>query len=272
MLGILIKPKYLLGHILIHLIALTCFLLSSWQFSRLDQRKALNSKISSRMEANQNSLSKLGNGYDKELNDIDFIKENEYRRVVIKGKYKKEGSVLILGRSYDGDPGYNIMTPFETEINNLQKIIYINVGFIPTTLGEAISFDDTPISEAFSKIGDGKEYSIEGLLMRNESKSLFGSDKQIKPNKTTNRIDINTFKKRIGRIEPYSLTSTFWVQLIKYQNSQSPERYPEALRLPELSEKNHFSYALQWTFFGFVAIITWIIICIKAAKSPRVKS
>ena len=106
MLGILIKPKYLLGHILILLIALTCFLLSSWQFSRLDQRKALNSKISSRMEANQNSLSKLGNGYDKELNDIDFIKENEYRRVVIKGKYKKEGSVLILGRSYDGDPGY----------------------------------------------------------------------------------------------------------------------------------------------------------------------
>ena len=77
MLGILIKPKYLLGHILILLIALTCFLLSSWQFSRLDQRKALNSKISSRMEANQNSLSKLGNGYDKELNDIDFIKENE---------------------------------------------------------------------------------------------------------------------------------------------------------------------------------------------------
>jgi cytochrome oxidase assembly protein ShyY1 len=268
MTGILFKSKYLLGHFLVALIAISCFFLSSWQFSRLNERKELNKTISSRMKVEKKELAALITSKDKKLSKS-FIKENEYRAVSVSGKFYKSGSVLVLGRSLEGDPGYNLLVPFETVILGQEKFIYVNVGFLPTTLGEAVSFNNEPMTNAFEKIGDDITYSIDALIRKNESKSLFGSDEQIKEGKTTNRIDINTFKERIGKVELEQLETMFWLQLVKYDGAVV-KKYPTPLPLPELTEKNHFSYAVQWILLGLISPITWFIICFKASKSSKV--
>lgn len=272
MAGILVKPKYLLGHFLVLLIVVSCFMLSSWQFSRLNERRELNSKISSRMNNKAIDLKDISKGYDKDLEEDAFIKDNEYRRISVTGEFKKSGSVLILGRSQDGDPGYNIMVPMDVLINEKPKILFINVGFISTTLGEAITFDNVPVSNVFPKIGDGETYTFEGLIRKNEAKSLFGSDEQVQENKTSNRIDVNLYKDRIGKTESKILQKNFWVELVKYTGIKVVEKYPDPIGLPELSEKNHFSYAIQWVMFGFIGLITWLVICYKAKKSFKVNN
>lgn len=217
-------------------------------------------------------LKDISKGYDKDLEEEAFIKDNEYRRISLTGEFRKSGSVLILGRSQKGDPGYNIMVPMDVLINEKAKILFINVGFISTTLGEAITFDNVPISNVFPKIGDGKTYTFEGLIRKNEAKSLFGSDEQVQENKTSNRIDVNLYKDRIGNTESKILQKNFWVELVKYTGIKVVDKYPDPIEPPELSEKNHFSYAIQWVMFGFIAIITWSVICFKAKKSSKVNN
>lgn len=270
MTGIIFKPKYLLGHFLIVAISISCFFLSSWQFSRLAERKDLNKKITERLKGKTLQLSSIAKNYDSNLTSKEFINDNEYRRVSVSGKFYKSGSVLILGRSLEGDPGYNLMVPLLTAIEGKEKYVYVNVGFLPTTLGEAISFNNEPMTNAFEKIGDDVSYTFDGLIRKNESKSLFGSDKQIKEGKTSNRINVNLYKGRIGKEESKSLQSSFWVQLVQFNDDVVAKKYPTILPLPELTEKNHFSYAVQWILFGITALVTWLIICIKANKSSRV--
>lgn len=256
----LFKPKYLAGSFLVILIAISCFLLSSWQFSRLSERKALNKKISSRMTTKAITMSAL-----EVESKSNFIKNNEYRRVKVTGKFVDKASVLILGRPQDGDPGYNMMSLLESEDG---KLLYVNVGFLSTTLGEALGDGDVSEKEAFTKLGDGKSYSFEGLVRKNESKGLFGSNASVKEGKTTNRIDVNLFLKRVGK-DKAKVENDYWVQLIKFDGPKSIDKYPDPISTPELSEKNHLSYAIQWIFFGFTAIITWCIICFKASKRSK---
>lgn len=256
----LFKPKYLLGSFLVLLIATSCFLLSSWQFSRLSERKELNRKISSRMKTEPVQISSL-----KSISDDDFIKKYEYKRVKVEGKFIDKATVLILGRSLDGDPGYNMMALLETNEN---KLIYVNVGFLSTTLGEALGEGKVTERQAFTKLGDNKTYTFSALIRKNEAKGLFGSDSEVKKGKTTNRIDVGLFLNLVGDSKA-NLEKNFWLQLIKYDGLESIDKFPDPISAPELSEKNHLSYAIQWIFFGFIAIITWCVICFKASKRSK---
>lgn len=256
----LFKPKYLAGSFLVIVIAVSCFLLSSWQFSRLSERKELNKKISSRMKTEAVDISTLA-----KADEESFINKYEYKRVKLEGKFVNKGTVLILGRSLDGDPGYNMMALLETKD---MKLIYVNVGFLSTTLGEALSDGNATEKEAFTKLGDGKNYSFTALIRKNETKGLFGSDMEVKKGKTTNRIDVKLFLTLVGDSKN-RLEKEYWVQLLKFDGEKNVDKYPDPIATPELSEKNHLSYAIQWIFFGFTAIITWCVICFKASKRNR---
>ncbi len=268
MVGVLLKPKFLFGHFIVIALSISFLWLASWQLARLDERKELNSKISSHMKKDGVDLERLITGSNPGVQT--FIRKNEFNRVVVKGKFIKGGSILILGRSHNQEPGYNVMVPFETNLNGRTALVYINVGYIPTTFGEAITFKGEPLENVFEKINDGNNYTVEGLIRKNESKSLFGNDNQIKKGKTSNRIDVNIFKDQIGNEKLDQLQTSYWIELVKYGEGVKVNQYPAPIDLPELTEKNHFSYALQWLFFSAIILATWGVICFKANRSSKV--
>lgn len=132
----LTSRKFIVGHILVVIIATSCFLLSWWQFSRLSDRKALNTKVESRITAPRVLLSELVTP----AADKSQVDKNEYRDISIKGKFSKTGQILISDRSStNGDPGYNVLTPF---VLSNSDVVYVNRGWIPQTFGDALRAGD----------------------------------------------------------------------------------------------------------------------------------
>ena len=48
--------------------------------------------------------------------------------------------------------------------------------------------------------------------------------------------------------------------------------YPVAVEAPELSERNHLSYAVQWFIFSLCAIVGWVFAVRKSAEADAVQS
>ena len=93
-------------------------LLGSWQVQRLSWKS--------------NLISNYNNNFEKApitLNDLFKDRQNnKYRRIVIYGKYDHANEIRIIGKTYEGNAGFHIITPFILENN---RIIYINRGWVP---------------------------------------------------------------------------------------------------------------------------------------------
>ncbi|HMS25060.1 MAG TPA: SURF1 family protein [Acidimicrobiia bacterium] len=272
----LFSRKYIVGHFFVVIIVTTCFFLSYWQFSRLSERKELNTRIEARMLQPQAELSSIVVPTDSSV----VIKNNEYRRVSVEGTYDESGQVLISGRTQDGEPGYNVITPLVTdqEHNKIdQYVVYINRGWIPQPLGDALANGSVDGEDIAPPQGYETSRTIVGLVRKNESKQFLNTAKQVEKQKAiTTRISTELLLK-ISGARNKDVLYPLWIQK-QYEtidgkkvetNDNAPVDYPTTLARPELTERNHFSYALQWVLFGFVAMITWGVICKAAVIRSR---
>lgn len=248
------------------LIFISCLALSNWQFSRLQERKDLNNRIRTSMEAEP-----------VEVTSFSDLKDLEYRPVVVSGVFYEKGEVLISGRSRDGDPGYNVVTPLYIDFDSKQElpvgpsVIFVNRGWIPQPLGDDIRSEKISRKIIEPKGGYSSQQKVSGLLRKNEPKALFGQSEQVGNERVASRIDTSLFKKVVSskNDQIYSV----WIQTLPEAKTQSVETFPKPLDKPELILKNHLSYALQWLAFAFLAVITWFVICKNAyKKDQKVKS
>ncbi len=276
----LFKGKYIIGHILVLIVFITCSILSFWQFSRLSERKELNSQIEAAMQADPVKLDSILLPGDKD----EVVDEFEYRRVNVIGNYQQKGEVLILGRSKDQEPGYLVVTPFAINAdlssgNALEgDIVYINRGWIPQVLGDGLLNESISRTEIEPNLGYETLRTVSGLVRANEAPMLLAQKDQIEKG-VANRIDTGLFLELSNTSENFMYP--LWIQKVsETQNGkvttakdQQENDFPKILDLPELTERNHLSYAIQWAIFGIIAIVTWTVICYQAVKkSSRQKS
>ena len=93
-------------------------LLGSWQIQRLSWKSDLISNYNINFGKNPISVEELFQNNE----------ENKYRRVTIKGKYNHENEIQIIGKTYEGNAGYHIVTPFLLKNDDISinlKIEYI---------------------------------------------------------------------------------------------------------------------------------------------------
>ena len=93
-------------------------LLGSWQIQRLSWKSDLISNYNINFGKNPISVEELFQNNE----------ENKYRRVTIKGKYNHENEIQIIGKTYEGNAGYHIVTPFLLKNDD---ILYVNRGWVP---------------------------------------------------------------------------------------------------------------------------------------------
>ncbi len=275
----LFSRKYIAGHVLVAIIVSSCFFLSYWQFSRLSERKELNTRIEARMLQPQVELSSIILPTDSPV----VIKKNEYRRVEVEGTYEESGQVLISGRTQEGEPGYNVITPLVVvqatkEQNKIdQAVVYVNRGWIPQPLGDALANGSVDGDDIAPPQGYEMPRTVVGLVRKNESKQILNTAKQVQRQKAiTTRISTELLLNISGATNKDRLYP-LWIQK-QYEKIDGKKVaadrnasvvYPATLPRPELTERNHFSYALQWVLFGFVAMITWGVICKAAVIRSR---
>ena len=97
---------------------LILIILGSWQVQRLSWKSNLISNYNYNFQQAPITVKEL----------FKDRKNNKYRRTVIYGEYDHANEIQIIGKTYEGNAGFHIITPFILENN---EIIYINRGWVP---------------------------------------------------------------------------------------------------------------------------------------------
>ncbi len=202
--------------------------LGFWQLDRLEQRRATNALIASRL--NELPLELRGQPIDAAA--------NEYRPVVVTGQYDHSQEVVLRNRSRAGVPGMDILTPLR--ITNSDQSILINRGWVPLAQAEAA---------ARTQFAIAGPVTVTGIVRQPVSQvSSWGPQDQRRDGQ---RLDA-WFRPDVARIAeqiPYPLLPFYVEQLPVAGAPDLPHPQPNL----ELSDGPHLSYALQW--FAFATIL-----------------
>jgi cytochrome oxidase assembly protein ShyY1 len=218
--------KWLSWIALVLVFSIACGFLANWQFSRRE------SKLASIQLVEKNY--RLPSVDYRELFTSDQVRlpELSWRTVSLKGHYLPEQALLVRNRPNDGQPGFEELVPFMTDLG---QIFYITRGWIPT--GSKQDFPDQvslPSSEAI--LLTARIMPQEPILNRT------APDGQIAT------INVSLANKLTGL---HSSISNSYLRLVA--ETPSVGRALKPMPAPTTEEGNNLSYALQWMLFAIMA-------------------
>lgn len=225
--------------------ALVLISLGIWQLGRLQERRALNAAIASRLDLPPVTLS----GQPLDATDL------EYRPVVVTGTFDFSQEIVLRNRAYKNVAGVHVITPLR--IAGSDGAVLVDRGWIPY---EAAGPE---LRTAYASPTGA--VTVHGLIRVSQPRpsSLAPADPPLGPDRP--RLDawfwpdVSQIQKQI----PYPLLP-FYVE-------QDPGPDPNAIPAPgheiDLSEGPHLSYAIQW--FSFAAIL--VVGSIALARQRRRK-
>ena len=242
----LLQPKWILGHTLAT-VGIALFLVAGiWQLTRLSDRISDNQLIEARSAAPVTDLSialaSIPPGSDPGA-------ELEYRNVSIRGTYEPEHELLIRSRTFEGRPGYHLVTP----LVGPNGAVLINRGFVPQ------EFDEPPVGPAAPPLGP---VTVTGRVKSSVEPPRIGPQ-----DPADGRLD-QLFWLNVERIQqqmPFSLAPVT-VELV--DQIPAPEGLPIVLGEPPLDEGPHRGYAIQWFSFAVIAVVGYGFLIRRAARRP----
>jgi cytochrome oxidase assembly protein ShyY1 len=225
--------RWLTWALLVSFFSVACFFLSQWQFNRRAEAIAKIQTISRNFDLAPISLNKVV--------DLDsFDVSNEWRPVLLNGKFLSNHAVLVRNRPYNGSPGFLQVVPFELDSG---EVIAIETGWIPT--GSDNQAPKTiPLPPENQQEIVARVRPVEPTLDRDA------------PAKQIATINVEAL------IEKENLEGSIYKSVYaRLANSYTDAEFPKVLPKPELSEGNHLSYALQWILFALMAFgaLAWAI-------------
>jgi cytochrome oxidase assembly protein ShyY1 len=238
----LLRPKWIAFHLLVIGAVVLMVNLGFWQLRRLDERKDFNRDVSSRIEQVAVPLDDLvPPGTDP---DADVLADAEWRPVTFDGVYLTGEDVLAYNRSQGGVAGVDVLTPMELDDG---RIVIVNRGFVPQA-------DD-------AQPAPGGEVTVTGRLRRSEvHRRGLATDAAEGELAEIRRIDVQRLAPQLpGDVVP------MYVELTASEPAEATP-YPVPVEQPELSERNHLSYAVQWFLFSGCVIAGWLLAIRKSAR------
>lgn len=226
---------------LVLVFTLACIWLSHWQFDRRNEVVARNLQISSAYNQPPVPLGDL-------LPNLTFDPKVEWRPVEISGRYLLETKQLVRNRPFNGQPGFEQVVLFETE---QKQLILVNRGWLPTGSAQDLpDVDPLPASETQTLIA--RIRADEPL----EGKSAPPGQLPVVDSSSAMDFGIKQLREDVGTVYP---ATGFYLRLASESVVSSPA--PKVYNMPELSERNHLSYAIQWLIFALLAIsaLVWFV-------------
>ncbi len=190
--------------------------LGGWQLSRLAEKTELIAQFEQRSNAVAIGISQVS----------EPIEGFEFQRISAKGKYLHQLEIYLTGRTYEGNAGFHVVTPFSTS----DSVILINRGWVSEAYRE-------PSTRPFS-LTEG-EIFVEGILRLPGRKGYFVPENEpeagfwftLKPDEIAHHL------------KQEDMINNFYIDVI---------RTGEIITLPIAAEVNidvpnsHFNYALTW--------------------------
>lgn len=238
----LLRPRWLISHLLVVVLVVVMINLGFWQLDRLDQRRARNEVIEDRQTEPAAAVEDLLTPGDAG-SEVDAVR---FRTVTATGVYDEEATVVVRNRSQDGAPGMWIVTPLELGPGSSagdgdgdegsdgepQRVAVLR-GFLQLGVEGEPEIPPAPAGEV----------TVTGVVMSPDKEGLGGTAAQ--------------------DLEPLLAREGVLPGLIRAESSQPPEPEDTGLRLvppPELGEGPHFSYAMQWFIFSTIAVVGYPLV------------
>lgn len=220
--------KWFLTTVLVFVGTAICVRLGIWQLDRLEQRRLFNTHYLSVYNASPILL---------DAYPIDDITKNEYREVIVHGKFDPAHNMVLRNQYFDSQPGYFLLTPL---VLSDGSAILIERGWIP------LEGNEKP--EDWQKYNDINDLTIKGIIRQGSAKGEIGGISQVDADEE-NFLHFWTIINldRISEQMPYKLVPVF-VQPVSSEENTSPP-YPYQPKI-EISEGPHIGYAIQWFFFA----------------------
>jgi surfeit locus 1 family protein len=221
---VLLRPRWLLAHVLVVAICVLFVNLGFWQLRRLEERRIENTVISSRMTAEPLPIEDLLVGAGPDLDSL------EYRNAVATGVFDAEKEVLVRSQVHQGMAGWHVITPLTLADG---RAILVNRGWVP------LEMDSVPVP---ARPADGR-VTVEGWVKLTRERQAGGPVEGEGPLTQIARVDVH-------RLQDQMSATLLPVYLVADETGAS---LPIAAARPATTDEGpHLMYAIEW--FSFTAI------------------
>ena len=179
--------------------------LGTWQLYRLQWKQDLINQISEGLKSTPIRYSQ---------NII-----TNYQRVFLEGKYDFENQIYLYSLNEKGQPGFDVITPFETKN---KEIILVNRGWIKREFKKNLKINSS-------------SSMITGLLREKPRKNIFTPKNDFKKNIWFS-INLNEIKKITGK------KFNKYIVYLEDDKIEVPKPKKITIDLPN----NHLKYAITW--------------------------
>jgi len=186
----LLRPKWILSHVLVLTLILVMINLCLWQVRRLDEKKHRNALIVSQTKVPPVSLESLATLGPHQV---------EYRQVTISGHFDTSKEVAVKNRTFNGAPGRDLVTPLIPSDGG--RAILVLRGWIP----QAVSDTSAPFEEVAPPRGS---VTVTGWLMPTEPVPAFGHVDPFVGTSEVSRLAISQIARREGSTRATSISNS----------------------------------------------------------------
>lgn len=249
----LVSPRWILSHVFVAACVVAMVAAGFWQLGRLDERRAANRVIEAAQEQPPVSVAELvPAGAAASADDVDAV---QYRTATVTGAYLVEDQVLVSNRTYEGAPGYWVLTPL---LQADGTAVVVNRGWVPFDVQPEGPWDRfapptgpvtvtglvrPPQVRDTSGIVSGPEDPAEGVL------------------RTLSRVDVARLDQQVDvDLLPLYLD-------LRSQEPAQPQAVPVPVPAPELDEGPHLGYAGQWFIFATLTVIVYPLLLRRVARN-----
>lgn len=211
--------------------------LGIWQLDRADQKRSTSASLEMRR-----TLAALP--IADQLPDAQKL---EFRKVIAKGSFLNEKTVLIENRKHLGKTGFHVITPLVTDTG---QVVLVNRGWIPKPKQDAEPIIPKPAGPL----------RVAGEVRLPQPPAL---ELELKIDREETLPHWPFFT-----LEHYSVWSGLEVQ--PFIILQAPEDSNEFVRRwpqPKVNDAMHIGYAVQWFAFALIALAIWLALSIQKKNS-----
>jgi Uncharacterized conserved protein len=229
--------RWIMGSVLVILIAVLFVRLGFWQLDRLAQRKAQNALVEAEISAPSLNL-------NQEYRDPGLI-GMQYRKTTAIGQFDASHEFLLNNQVWNGQLGYHVLTPLI--LQGSSQVVLVDRGWIPYADGR-----------------QGKRYDENGIVAVNGVISLSQTGFDLNSLLSGSSSNSPSLDGYVGRINLGQIQKHIGVSLLPFYIQETPD--PSFTGLPErtmpqidLSDGPHLSYAIQWFSFTVILLVVFVL-------------
>ena len=241
-----VRPRWIVLSIFVTVFTVTCVVLGFWQLGRLEERRASNAVVGSRLARAPVGLALLREALLPQEGAATDPSYYEFTRVTAEGRLSDEGRVLVRSQVAAGQAGTHAVFPLDLGDG---AAVLVNVGWFP------LGVEPAPAADLYPPSG---QMTLVGLLRADQRRPAFGRREPEGLLETVSRVDVGRIQEQVDiPLLP------FWIQLVE---PDDPDRFPIPAPIPSLDEGSHLSYAVQWFSFGATALAVYLALMRKEIR------